>query len=73
MLFFITRPNCALDRRTILCLYVPEFEKQVFKNVKILSELSKELNEQKKNKRIVPVAESAYNSQNAQFSFVRLE
>ena len=27
----ITRPNCALDRRTILCLYVPGFQRQVFK------------------------------------------
>ena len=26
---YITRPNCALDRRTILFLYVPGFQKQV--------------------------------------------
>ena len=31
---FITRPNCALDRRTILCLYVPGFQRQVFKMLK---------------------------------------
>ena len=30
---FITRPNCALDRRTILCLYVAGFQRQVFKYV----------------------------------------
>ena len=29
---FITRPNCALDRRTIFCLYVPGFQRQVFKH-----------------------------------------
>ena len=29
----ITRPNCALDRSTILCLYVPGFQRQVFKHV----------------------------------------
>ena len=28
-----TRPNCALDRGTILCLYVPGFQRQVFKHV----------------------------------------
>ena len=28
----ITRPNCALDRSTILCLYVPGFQRQVFKH-----------------------------------------
>ena len=27
------RPNCALDRRTVLCLYVPGFHRQVFKYV----------------------------------------
>ena len=26
----ITRPNCAVDRRTILCLYVPGIQRQVF-------------------------------------------
>ena len=47
----ITRPNCALDRSTKLCLYVPRFQKQVLKHVKILSERSKETKEQKKNKK----------------------
>ena len=28
----ITRPNCALDRRTVLCLYVLRFQRQVFKH-----------------------------------------
>ena len=67
---YITRPNCALDRSTILCLYVPGFQRQVFKHVKILSERSKESKEQKKNKGSVLVAESAYNAQNAQFGLV---
>ena len=26
---FIVRPNCALDRSTILCLCVPGFQRQV--------------------------------------------
>ena len=29
----ITRPNCALDRCTILCLYVPGFHRQVLEHV----------------------------------------
>ena len=66
----ITRPNCALDRRTILCLYVPGFHRQVFKPVEILSERSKESKEQKKNKGSVLVAESAFNARNAQFGLV---
>ena len=45
-----TRPNCALDRRTNLCLYVPGFPLQVFKQVKILSERSEGTKEQKKKK-----------------------
>ena len=60
--FVITRPNCALDRSAFLCLYVPGFQRQVFKHVKILSERSKESKEQKKNKGSVLVAESAYNA-----------
>ena len=64
------RPNCALDRSTILCLYVPGFQRQVFKHVEILSERSNESKKQKKNKRSVLVAESAYNAQNAQFGLV---
>ena len=68
----ITRLNCALDRRTILFLYVPGFQRKVFKHVKILSERSKEMKKQKKNKESVLVAEyRAYNSQNAQFGLVR--
>ena len=65
-----TRPNCALDRRTILCLYVPEFQNQGFKHVEILLEKSKRMKEQKKNKGNVLVPESAYNSQHAQFGLV---
>ena len=30
----ITKPNCALDRRKILCLFVPGFQRQVFEQVK---------------------------------------
>ena len=30
---YITMPNCALDRRTILCLCVPGFQNQTFKHV----------------------------------------
>ena len=67
---YITRPNCALDRRTILCLYVPGFQRQVFKHVKTLSKRSKKNNKQKKNKRSVLAAESAYNAQKAQFGLV---
>ena len=67
----ITKPNCALDRRTILCLYVPRFQRQFFKHVKILSERSKKIKEQKKkNKLGFLVKESAYNSQNTQFGLV---
>ena len=33
ILLDITRPNCALDRSTILCLYVPGFKRQVLKYV----------------------------------------
>ena len=68
----ITRPNCALDRSTILCLYVPGFQIQVFKHVTILSGRSKESKEQKKNKGSVLVAESAYNAQNAQLGLVMI-
>ena len=65
-----TMPNCELDRRTILCLHAPGFQRQVFKHVKFLSERSNELKEKKKNQRSVLVAESAYNSQNTQFGLV---
>ena len=41
----ITRPNCALDRRTILYLYVPaEFQRQVNKHVYFFVE-TMEINE----------------------------
>ena len=66
----ITRPNCALNRSTILCLYVPGFQRQFFQHVKILSDRSKENKEQKKNKGSFLVAELAYNAQNAQFGLV---
>ena len=57
-----TRPNCALDRSTIFCLSVPGFQRQVFKHMKVLSEQSKEVKKQKKNKGSVLFAESAYNA-----------
>ena len=69
----ITSPNCALDRRTILCLYVPGFQRQVLKHVKNLSKLSKESIKQMKNKGGVLVAESACNAQNAQFGLVMID
>ena len=53
-------------------MYVPGFQRQVFKHVKILSEQSKE-NKEKKNKGSVLVAESAYNAQNAQFGLVMMK
>ena len=48
-----------MDRSTILCLYVPGFQRQVFKHVKIFSE-----------KGSVVVAESAYSAQIEQFGLV---
>ena len=36
-----------MDRRTVLCLYVPGFWKQVFKHVSFLSEPSPKIKEQK--------------------------
>ena len=45
-----------MDRRTILCLYVPGFHRQVFKHVKTLRERSKKMKEQKKNDGSVLVA-----------------
>ena len=47
----------------ILCLYIPELQKQVYNYVKSLSEQSKRKKEQTKNKTSVLVAESAYNFQ----------
>ena len=32
-MLIITRPNCAMDRSTILCLNVPEFQRQVLRYV----------------------------------------
>ena len=55
-----------------MCLYVPGFQRQVFKHVKTLSERSKESKEQKKYKGSVLVTESAYNAQNAQFGLVMI-
>ena len=69
----ITRPNCALDRRTFLGLYVRGFQNQGFKHVKILSERSKRMKEQKKNKENVLVAESACNSQDTQFGLFMIK
>ena len=62
--------KCAVDRLTILCLFVAGFQRQVYKHDKNLTEQSKKINEQQKNKGSVLVAESAYNSQNAQFGLV---
>ena len=28
----LTKPNCAKDRRTVLCVYVPGFLRQTFKD-----------------------------------------
>ena len=53
-----------------MSLYTPGFQRQVFKPSKTLSKQSKEMKKQKKNKGSVLVAESAYNSQNAQFGLV---
>ena len=47
----------------MLCLYVPEFQRQVFKDMLKLCRVK-----QKKNKGRVHVAESVYNSQNVQFA-----
>ena len=65
--YIYTRPNCALDGRTMLCLYVPGFHRQGLKRVQVSSQRSKKMREQKKNKASVLVSESAYNSQNSQF------
>ena len=62
---FLVNPG----RRKNLCLYIPGFHRQVLKHVKILSERSKK-RKNKKNKGSVFVAESAHNSQNAQFGLL---
>ena len=50
----ITRPNCVLDRRTILCLYVPGFQRQVFERVIFLSQRSKKRKEKKEEQKVRP-------------------
>ena len=55
---------------TILCLYVPGFQRQVFKHVQVLSQRSKKLKEEKKHKGSVPFPEFAYISQKAHFGLV---
>ena len=62
-------PNCALDMRTFLCLYVPGFKKQVFKHFNFVTEQSKEMKE-KKNKGSVLVADKAFFSQKVHFGLV---
>ena len=65
------RPNSALDRRTFLnCLFLDSTEKSL-NMMKFVSERSEEIEEQKKNKGGVLVAESSYISQKAQFDLVR--
>ena len=66
-IFIQKRPkNCTLRGQTVywigaqFCLYFPGFQKQVFTHVKILSERSSEMKEQKKNKGGVFVAESLF-------------
>ena len=58
----ITRPNCALDRRTVLSLYTPGFQRQVLKVVKFCRIDKRNW----KNKGSVLLAESAYNLQKTQ-------
>ena len=57
--FNITRSKCALDRRTMLCLHVPGFQKQVVKHVENFSEQPKKKEEQRNNKGSVLLAEIA--------------
>ena len=67
----ITRPNCALGRRTFLCVYVLGFQRLILKHVKVLSARSMRMKEQKKKKGSVILAESADNSpKKTQFSIV---
>ena len=54
---YITGPNCALHRRTILRLYSPGFQRKIFQRAKLLSERSEKVKEQKKNKGSVFFAE----------------
>ena len=57
-----TMPNRALDRSKILCLSVPEFQRQVFKNVKTLSERSKEVKKKRRTKGASFLQNPAYNA-----------
>ena len=50
-----------LDRRTILCMYAPGVQRQVFKHVQFCKNNGKE-RKKKKNKECVLVVESDYNS-----------
>ena len=81
----ITRPNCALGRRTILCLGVPGFRKFAyfwsdFERYSVLSICLWNPKQQRKEEMLRiprqiyfwPVAESAYNAQNAQFGLVMI-
>ena len=68
----IRRPNCALDRRTILYLYVPAgFQRQIFKHVYFFCRSDGKTKDQKKNKGSVLVVESSDNCQNAQIGLVK--
>ena len=64
----IWRPNCALDRRTLWCLWNSD---KIMKHVGFSLVRSKETKGQKKNKRSFLVAECAHDSQrNTQFGLV---
>ena len=62
------RPNFALDGLTILCLYVPGFQRQAFKRFKILQARLQEIKEQRES----PCCRSTYNAQNAQVGLVMI-
>ena len=47
---YITRPNCALDRRTLLCLYAPGFQRQILTHIKSLSQRSKKKKKTRRTK-----------------------
>ena len=59
LIYFITRSNCALDRRTVFCLYVHGFQRQICNYVRTIHEIEGT----KKINGSVFVAKSAYNSQ----------
>ena len=58
----ITMLNCALDRSTILLLYVPGFQRQFFNYVKNLSDQIKRIKEQKKKQGLQNFATQKVNS-----------